>query len=81
MSQRLRYVSLARLRLAGELYRVGDIIPGLDAETAEPLIAAGWVVEGVTEVPGNAQADSSGGDADGEHAPAASKPKKGKGGQ
>lgn len=75
-----QYVSLCRLRLAGELYRVGDIIPGLDADTAEPLIAAGWVVEGVTDVPDNVQADSSGGDAGGESTPA-SKPKKGKGGQ
>lgn len=75
-----RYVSVARLRLAGELYRVGDIIPDLDAETAEPLIAAGWVVEGVTEVPDNAQVDNSDGDAGGERTPA-SKPKKGKGAQ
>lgn len=74
MSQIVKYVSLVRMRLDGELYRAGDILPGLDAETAEPLIVAGWVVEGVAELPEGTELE------DGQSTPAA-KAKKGKGGQ
>lgn len=65
------YVSLVRCRINGQLYRIGDPVTDLSDDDAVPLVALGWLVEGITELPEGAEPE------DGQSTPA----KKGKGGK